>query len=189
MALEATTIAAITAITATAAAGGQAYYTSQASAASRRAERLREQQMRLDAMRRRRESIRQSMIANSVAASRGVAQGVGEGSSVLFGALGQTQGELGRQVSYTNESEAIGAGIFQANRDIASAQAASSMFQQAGNLSTSVLSNSQKISDIGQTLFGPSTGPTFATGPGNPSGVPAGFAPGQVYGTVPYGGM
>jgi len=157
MAIEAATLAAIGTAVQVAGAAGSAYYTSQASQASQRAERLREQQMRLEAFKRRRESMRQSIVANSMARARSVGQGVDMGSSVLFGAYGQTQGEQGRQVSYTNESEGIGRGIFAANRDMASAQASASMFKQAGDLGTALTSNSDKISKVGSQLFSPTS--------------------------------
>ena len=159
----ATTIALIGLGISAAAAGGQAYYSNQASRASRRAERLREQQMRMDARRRRIQAIRQSMMAGSLATARGANQGVGEGSSVIGGAAGQTAGELGRELSYTNASEQIGAGIFQANADIAGAQGMASLFNAAGTIGNTLLGNAQTISNIGASLFTPAASSNWAT--------------------------
>jgi hypothetical protein len=195
--MGAETIALIGTAVATAGSVGQAVYTQQASQASQRAERLRERQMRLDAMKRRRESIRQAQFASSVATARGEAQGVAAGSSVIGGAAAQTTGELGRQINYTNQSEDIGTGIFQANADIAGAQGMSSLFGAAGQFGTTVLGNAQKIYDIGQTLFAPPTTQqswnmgTSVTPAYNPSVAPAPVnvpfgAPYYGQGAVPY---
>jgi hypothetical protein len=138
-------------------AGAQYSANQQAAKASRRAERLREQQMKLDAQRKRRETIRQALAATSLATARSVGQGVGEGSSVFFGAYGQTMGELGRQINYTNVSEQIGGQLFDANADYASAVSAASTFNALGNIGTGLMTNAKTIDEIGTSLFGPPT--------------------------------
>ena len=154
-ALTATTIAAIGAGVTAASAVGQFVYSRQATAASVRAERLRKKQMRMDAARQRREIIRQSILANSMATARSVAQGVGEGSSVLFGAYGQTAGETGRRFNYSVGSEQIGASLFDANADYATAKGNAATFQSAGQFGNQLMSNAQTIYNIGTTLFKP----------------------------------
>ena len=139
---------------------GQMQSTAKASKASRQAEALRAEQKRLDAMRRRRETLRQGIVANSMARARNVAQGAGMGSSVLFGAYGQTAGEVGRQTSYVNTSERIGSGIFDANQDIANAWASAAMFNQAGKFGNVLMTNAQTIGKIGTSLFSGSSGTT-----------------------------
>ena len=65
--------------------------------ASQRAERLREQQMQLENMRKQRELIRQQQNARALAAARSVAQGAGQGenaSTSLFGAYGQVRSPI-----------------------------------------------------------------------------------------------
>jgi hypothetical protein len=92
--------------------------------ASKRAEALREAQMRLDSDRKRRETIRQAQIARANALATTTAQGAnGEGSSALAGAIGSLSGEAGRNISAINSNETLGADMFQANRDSAEGSA------------------------------------------------------------------
>jgi hypothetical protein len=163
MALEASMIAAISAITTTAAAAGQAYYAHEASEQSQKAERLRARQMRLDALRKQRETIRKAILAQSMATARGTAQGVGEGSSVIGGAFGQTMGTLGRDFAYTAASERIGEGIFSANAAMADAQGTASAFGQLGNFAQAGLRHSNDIAKLTQTLFAPSQSSPWST--------------------------
>ena len=131
-----------------------------ATAASRRAERLREQQMQLESQRKQRELIRQEQNARDIALSRSVAQGAGQGdqaSSSLFGAYGQIQGALGRASNTEEQNLDIGAGIFSANRDLASAQGDVATWEGVGKFGQSLVSNSQMIGKIGNNLFGEST--------------------------------
>lgn len=86
--------------------------------AQKKAERLRERQMNLQAMRERRESIRQAVLARSTALATATSQGASApGSSALGGAYGQIQGERNRQILAINQNQQIGQGIFAANRD------------------------------------------------------------------------
>lgn len=159
MAIDPVTIAAIGAITSGVSAVGGGISTYMASQASAKQERLRKKQMNIDASNRRRTAIRQQILANSIANTRSVAQGVGEGSSVLFGAVGQAAGEAGRQISYTNMSEDIGEGIFSAAASQAGFQGAASMFNATGNFGNALFQNSQRLYDIGQTLLNGQTNP------------------------------
>ena len=157
-----------------ASAVGQFGASQRATAASLRAERSREEQMRAESMRRQRESIRQSLIANSLARSRNVNQGAGLGSSTLFGAYGQTQGEMGRQLAYTAENERIGGDIFSANRDLARAQGDVQTFQGLGKFGEALTTQAMPLAKIGSSLFG---GPN----PYNPIGISSGKAPRYFY--------
>jgi len=86
--------------------------------AQQKAERLREQQMNLQAMRERRDVIRQSILARSTALATTTAQGAAhQGSSALGGAYGQISGDKNRQTVAINQNQEIGQGIFAANRD------------------------------------------------------------------------
>jgi hypothetical protein len=85
--------------------------------AQQRAEKLRERQMNLQAMRERRDVIRNSILARSTALAQTTAQGAAAaGSSALGGAYGQIGGDRGRQTVAINQNQEIGAGIFKANR-------------------------------------------------------------------------
>lgn len=85
--------------------------------AQKKAEKLRERQMNLQAMRERREVIRQATLARSTALATATSQGAAApGSSGLGGAYGQIAGEANRQKVSINQNEQIGSGIFAANR-------------------------------------------------------------------------
>lgn len=85
--------------------------------AQQKAERLRERQMNLQAMRERREVVRNSILARATALATTTAQGASApGSSALGGAYGQIAGDRGRQTLAINQNQEIGKGIFAANR-------------------------------------------------------------------------
>jgi hypothetical protein len=151
--MDPVTLGYIAAVGSVASAGGQAYFSHEASQASNRAEQLRKQQMQLEADRKRRETIRQAIVAQSLATARQTAQGVSQGSSVIGGAFGQIAGVEGRDINFTTQSEQIGSGIFAANADQTSASSYASLFQQTGNLSTALFTNAEKIGRIGTNLF------------------------------------
>lgn len=119
----------------------------QAASASKRAERLREQQMNLDAARSKRETVRRTLMAQAQAQSVGTNQGAGDSSS-LSGALGEIGSVGGRNQVATNQNQAIGAGIFQANRDIASGESTSSFGQGLGSLGGMFVNNAQQLGRI-----------------------------------------
>lgn len=131
-----------------------------ATAASQRAERLREQQMQLETQRKQREIIRQQQNARALALSRSVGQGAGQGedaSSSLFGAYGQIAGAAGRASNTEEQNMDIGAGIFSANRDLAKAQGDIATWEGVGKFGSSLVSNSQMIGKVGNSLFGSDT--------------------------------
>lgn len=85
--------------------------------AQQKAERLRERQMNLQAMRERRDVIRNAILARSTALATATSQGAtAPGSSALGGAYGQIAGDKGRQTVAINQNQEIGQGIFKANR-------------------------------------------------------------------------
>lgn len=83
-------------------------------AANMQAEEARKQQMNLDAARRRREDIRQSIQAGSQALSNATAQGAELGSG-LAGGYGQISGRTGTSITGINEAQGIGNRIFAAH--------------------------------------------------------------------------
>ena len=129
-------------------AAGQAYYTQKASSASRRAERARQDQMRLESIRKQREFIRQKQAADSLALTRSVNQGAGIMGSNLMGAYGQTQGAYGRATNSEYQNLQIGERIFQANMDQASAQGWASTFNGLGNFGTNMMTSAKGIGQI-----------------------------------------
>jgi len=119
--------------------------------AQKKAERLRERQMNLQAMRERREVVRQSILARSTALATTTAQGAaGQGGSALGGAYGQIGGEAGRQRVAINQNQEIGQGIFRANRQYFSGT------QQMG-LGQAVAGAGQAVGGFLESAFGGKT--------------------------------
>jgi hypothetical protein len=83
----------------------------------REAEKTRQQQMNLEAMRRRREIIRNSEMARAQAMAIASAQGASDGSGIE-GALGQIQGASGRGILGVNQNEELGNRLFDINSQI-----------------------------------------------------------------------
>lgn len=86
--------------------------------ASAKAEKLRERGMKLEAFRKRREIIREGLMAKATALSNATAQGAGEGSGIL-GGLAQIEGNTRRGVTAVNQDETLSSGIFKQNAKIA----------------------------------------------------------------------
>ncbi len=125
----------------------------QASAASKRAEKLRETQMNLEAARQRRQVIREGLRARAMALTSATAQGAGSGSG-LQGGYGQVGQRVGENMVGINQGTEIGAGIFQANRDGYSAQSLVSFGNGLSSLGGALIDNAPTISRVG----------TYATG-------------------------
>ena len=103
-------------------ASAQSKMAKEQSAASKRAEDARQQQMQLDASRRRRQAVRDSMLARSQAMAVGTAQGASQGSSVA-GAMAQATATGFQNQQTTQSAEILGAEVFSANRAYADATA------------------------------------------------------------------
>lgn len=166
-----TTIVAGVALAATAAGAYKQYQASKAAqraqeqqiAAQQRAERLRERQMELDAARKRREVIRNMVLARSTALSNITAAGVNTGSSALAGAEAGIMGQGGGQIQAVNQNQLIGAGMFDANADRAAGEIAegrargdAAFGQVLTSIGGSLLTNMGAIERVGNTLFAPS---------------------------------
>lgn len=119
--------------------------------ASEKAEKLREQQMKLDAMRRRREIIRQMILTNSQAKSNAATQGVSQSDSAVQGAIGQQVNTAAQNITSVNQGEAIGQGIFQANAQYAQAGVGMAWGQSFSNVGSGLVENSQMISRVGSS--------------------------------------
>lgn len=109
-----------TALSAIGTAAGVAGQFMSASAA-KKAEKLREAQMNVEATRQRRQIVRQAIVARSEALSSATAQGAAEGSG-LAGGLAQIQSQSADNITGVNFAQQLGQQMFAANRRAATAQ-------------------------------------------------------------------
>jgi hypothetical protein len=124
--------------------------------ASKKAENAREQQMRLDATNRRRQAVRDAVMARAMGLTAGVSQGAQSGSGVAGGIANATgQGLENQQVS--SASEVLGGRVFAANREYFDATQRGSANMAFGQglsaLGGAIVSNAGAIQRIG-TYFG-----------------------------------
>lgn len=121
-------------------------------AASTRAENAREQQMRLDSHRQRRQAVREGLLARSMSLTAGVSQGAQYGSGVAAG-LAQATSGAAENVQAISSNETLGGRVFQANRDYYQAtsegQAKVAMWQGIGSIGGALSSNAGAIGRIG----------------------------------------
>lgn len=122
-------------------------------AASKRAEQLRRQQMRNEAMARQRESIRKFQLNRATAASNiQGATGSLEGSA-FPGAISGYTSTLGTQLGEISTATAIGEGIFDANADASAGAALSNTGSGIASFGKSIFASGDEIGRIGATLF------------------------------------
>lgn len=131
-------------------------------------EQKRQQQLNLDAMRRRREVFRQSYAARAMSLSVATNQGASqEGSSALGGAYGQISGrtnvndlgirqnqEIGNSIFTSNQ------GVFSAYRDSASAATQTAFGTGLTSLGGALMTNAGAIGRVGATFLGFGSHPT-----------------------------
>lgn len=120
--------------------------------ASKRAENAREQQMQLDSTHKKRQSIREAIVARSMSLSAGTNQGAQYGSGVQAAMGGATaMGAENQQV--TNSTEILGGRVFQANRDYFDAtqkgQSRMAMGQGLSAIGGALVSNAGAIQRLG----------------------------------------
>ncbi len=128
----------------------------QQASAAKRAERLRERQMELEAMRQRRAAIRTALRARSAGLVAATAQGAGSGSGIQ-GGYGQIGGDLGNNMLGINQGTEIGADIFQANRDGAGAASLAAFGSGLSSLGGALVSNADTLGRIGTYASTPRT--------------------------------
>lgn len=121
--------------------------------ASRRLEELRKRQMMLDAMRQRRQVIRDALLARSTALTAATYQGA-EGGSGLQGAYGQITGRAAQNIQGIEQSAAIGAKMFDANAQIADAGAVMAVGQGVSSYGSGQMSYGQGVTGFGGSLIG-----------------------------------
>jgi hypothetical protein len=126
--------------------------------AQQKAEASREQGMKLDAMRKQREAIRQGMLARSQALTVGSNQGAGYGSGITGAEAGATQ-QSAYNVLGVSEQSQIGSQIFQANREAfnakkeqADAGTLSAIGGGLGTLGGALMKNVGQINRLGSSF-------------------------------------
>lgn len=141
-------------------AKAQANASRDAIAAQQKAESARQQQLNLDANRRRREAIRQGVIARSVALANATSQGA-QDSSGLAGGYGQISGRTGTNILGVNQNQALGNDIFGFNREVGAAQSRQAYYQGQGalgqglsSLGGSLLTNIKPLTNVGTFIAG-----------------------------------
>lgn len=160
-------------------------------AAQQRAEAVRREAMRYDADRRRRQLIREMLIARSTSVQRGANQGANSAnSSALPGAFGQISGRAGFGIEGINTNLAFGEQTFDANQqllqakmDLVEAQGTQQIGQSLTSLGGAIMGNVGTIDRVFGG-FGSSTGGANAgynLGFANPNGG------GGILGVGPYG--
>lgn len=129
-------------------------------------EAIRKQQMNLEAMRRKREIIRQSQMAQAKSLATAGAQGGAE-SSGFAGALGTISGGAGNASLATSQNEELGNSMFASNArmaglmgDAAQSGTISSAGSGLGSLGGALINQSKTISRVGSAwgLWGPDPG-------------------------------
>lgn len=116
--------------------------------ASKRAEKLRENQMNIESQRSRRQIIRQALVARSDALSNATAQGAAQGSG-LAGGIAQIGGDAGRNITDVNQNQALGTSMFAANRQIAAGQTMASTGNGISSLGGTLIKNQDAIGRLG----------------------------------------
>lgn len=125
----------------------------QQAAAMAKAEKARETQMNLDAMRKKRAALRESLIARQVALNNATNQGAAAGSG-LPGGYGQIQGIAGQNIQGINQDQQLGQQIFAANRQYASAGMLTGFGSMLGDMSGAIGRISGSESGFGSTFGG-----------------------------------
>lgn len=147
-------------------AGAQQKMVNEQTAASKRAENNREQQMQLDSQRRRRQAVREAIMARSMSLTVGTSQGAQYGTGVAAGMSGATAQGLENQQG-VNSAEILGSRIFAANRDYFDAtqrgQAGMALGAGISSIGGAIVSNAGAITRLGGG-FGQGGGQTDAVG-------------------------
>lgn len=126
---------------------------SDAAEGERRAERIRQAQMNVEAQRQRRQIVRQAVIARAEAQSNATAQGAAQGSG-LAGGLGQIQGQSGTAAADVNQNQQLGTQMFGANRAIARGQTTASFGSGISSLGGALVKNQDAIGRLGAYSIG-----------------------------------
>lgn len=133
--------------------GVSVYSAIESADASKDAEKARKQQMNLDAARRRRSAIRESIVARGLALNTAAAQGASEGSAVS-GAVAQISGNAAESISNTNQNVQLGNAIYDANGRRASAESMSGIGSGISTWGSMIMQNADKLKKLPSGLKG-----------------------------------
>jgi hypothetical protein len=125
--------------------------------ANRKAEAARELAMNLDALRRRRAVIRQTLAARSSSLANAAGQGSVFGSG-LAGGMAQAMSSGNSELSYSNKQQQVGSDIFSFNRQAGNAATSANNWGSLSSLGGMIIDNSKTLGRLGdytsETLFG-----------------------------------
>lgn len=151
-----------TVITAAAAVGGLALQAKstmdtkeanqRASEASQRAENIRAEQARVNALREQRKIFQDAQRARAISTSTLASQGASY-SSGAEGALATIDGAMGAQSAALAENYGLGQQTFAANADYSAARSDAATAQGLGDIGKTLFQSSDKIGAIGSTLL------------------------------------
>lgn len=116
--------------------------------ASKKAEKARRQQAKLEALRARREQVRRSQVSRAQSVAAATNQGAGQ-SSALQGGIAQIQNEAGRNIVAINQDEQLTKRISKANQQAAKGAFISSLGQGISSLGGAVSGSSETITRLG----------------------------------------
>lgn len=136
-------------------AGTALQYTGQkkAAAAAQEAERLRQAQSNVDAIRQRRQVVRQAIVARGDAISNANGQGAGLGSG-LAGGLAQIGGQEGQNLTAIDNSQSISGKYFAANAAQSAGQSQAATGSGISSLGGALVKNQDAIGRLGAYTFG-----------------------------------
>lgn len=123
-----------------------------AQAAQDKMEGLRKAQMELESNRRRRQIIRQAVVARAEALSNATAQGASAGSG-LQGGYAQIGGESGSAVAAVEQNRQLGRSMFGANMALSRAQTIQTIGSGVSSLTGALVKNQNEIGRVG-TYYG-----------------------------------
>lgn len=125
-----------------------------ASEASIRAEALRERQMELEGIRRRRDIIRQTQSAEAQGIAAAISQGVSIGSSSVQAGRQQAASRERVDILSNLQNIMIGAGIFEENREITRRQTKAAEFTSGANINMSQAQTHMNQAGMFQNMMG-----------------------------------
>ena len=124
----------------------------QAAAASQRAEEIRAEQARVNALREQRKIFQDAQRARAQTSATLAAQGASY-SSGAEGALDTISGAMGVQSTALSENYSLGQQTFAANADYAAAKGEAATAQGLGDIGRTLFVGSEKIGAIGSTIY------------------------------------
>lgn len=143
--------------------GDQADSQREIAEASARQERLRQRQQKLEADRRRRDIVRQSIRNSAIARSNAIAQGVSLDSSGPQGAQAQIQQSEGFNINAVNQNEQIGNSLFTESANIARSRGNAATAASTASFGQLLVNRAETIGGIAETTFGGSGFQTSVT--------------------------